>query len=58
MNLNNNFKNINSSELSSINGGCGWCYLGGGLIVVGSIMTGGLLGGVIGVAGVLTVFGS
>lgn len=40
-----------------INGGCGWCYLGGGLIVVGSFMIGGLLGGFIGLAGVLTVFG-
>jgi len=59
MNLNNNnFTDINLSELSLISGGCGWCYVGGGVIVAGSIMTGGVIGGVIGLAGVLTVFGS
>ncbi|MGN0428553.1 MAG: hypothetical protein ACI4E2_00615 [Acetatifactor sp.] len=45
-------------ELQNIEGGCGWCYVGAGLVIVGGYLCGGLLGAgvaAVGVAGVLLV---
>lgn len=47
---------MRQEELEVIEGGCGWCYVGGVLVVVGGGLTGGIPGAVVaglGVAGVV-----
>ena len=47
---------LNQEELTLIDGGCGWCYVGGVLVVAGGFVAGGLPGAALaalGVAGVV-----
>lgn len=52
------FNEIEPIELQFVEGGCGFCYVGAGAVIVGGALTGGPLGAglaAVGVAGVLLV---
>uniref|UniRef100_UPI004056F20A hypothetical protein n=1 Tax=Acetatifactor sp. TaxID=1872090 RepID=UPI004056F20A len=47
---------LRQEDLECVEGGCTWCYVGGGLVILGGFLTGGLGGAglaALGVAGVL-----
>lgn len=46
---------LNQEELAVIEGGCGWCYVGGVLVVAGGFVGGGLPGAALAALGVVGV---
>lgn len=46
---------LDKKELENIDGGCGWCYVGAGLVITGGFLCGGIPGGVVAIVGVAGV---
>ena len=49
------FEEISREEMENVEGGCGWCYTGAVLVIVGGFLTGGLGGAALGALGVVGV---